>query len=86
VKCYVSLQTLITTKCLKGGEVFSAKTNVHLTSLYMYVCIYTGYTQKNGAVSKVKKEIYFSPYMGATYTVSRDNCPSFSRVNHNPSM
>ena len=43
------------------------------------VDIYTGYTQKNGAVSKVNKTIYFSPYTGATYTVSSGNCPVLVR-------
>jgi hypothetical protein len=37
--------------------------------------IYTGNTQKNGAASKVDKN--FSPYTGTTYTVSRENYPSF---------
>ena len=38
---------------------------------------YTGYTQKNCAVSKVNKETYFSHYTGTTYTVSSGNCPSW---------
>ena len=39
----------------------------------------TGYTQKNGAVSKGNKEFtYFSLYTGTTYTFSSGNCPRFS--------
>jgi hypothetical protein len=32
---------------------------------YLY---YAGHTQKTGAISRVDKKIYFSPYMGSTYT------------------
>ena len=39
---------------------------------------YTGYTQKNGAVSKVKKKFISHLNTGTTYTVSNGNCPSFS--------
>jgi len=35
-------------------------------------------SQKNGAILKVNKKIYFSPYTGKTYTVSSGNCPSFA--------
>jgi hypothetical protein len=48
-------------------------------------CEYTGHTQKNGVVAKANK-LYFSSYMGTTYTVSSGNCPSFSCVDYNPSM
>jgi hypothetical protein len=41
-----------------------------------YFC--TGHTQKNVAVSKVDKKMYFSPYMSITHTVSSCNCPGLS--------
>jgi hypothetical protein len=47
--------------------------------------IYRVYT-KEWCGFKSLQEIYFSPYTGTTYTVSSGNCPSFSYVNHNPSM
>ena len=40
-------------------------------------CIYRVYT-KEWCGFKSWQEIYFSPYTGTTYTVSSDNCPSFS--------
>jgi hypothetical protein len=36
------------------------------------------YTQKNGAVSRVSKKMYFSPYTDTMYTVSSENFLSFS--------
>ena len=41
-------------------------------------CLYTGYTQKNGAVSKVNKKFISQLNTGTTYTASSSNCPSFS--------
>jgi len=39
---------------------------------------YTGYTQKNGAVSKVNKKLNPQLNTGTAYTVSSNNCQSFS--------
>ena len=47
--------------------------------------IYRVYT-KEWFGFKSKQEIYFAPYTSTTYTVSGGSCPSFSCVNHNPSM
>jgi hypothetical protein len=43
---------------------------------HTHISRYAGNTQKNGAVSKVDK-MYFLSYMGTSYTVSSENCPSF---------